>query len=402
MWKEVAALEFKRTRWLSLGLVGVLNAEAATLTVPAPFPTIGAAFAVATSGDIVLVGPGTYAERLTMPNGVILRSTAGRDVTVIDGEERGRVLEGSSVVLDGFTIVRGRAFDNGGGLRGSGTVINCIFEANTTGPTSAARGGALNGNFVVANCIFRYNGAFEAGGAISGTADVTNCAFIRNNASAGWGGAIDGGGSYRACYFEQNTADDGAQAAYLNAGGALLEDCVFTSHAGFGGVVRAFDTSPVIRRCTLYANTADALWFIGAIGGSGPTPLVESCTLVGNRSGVISDQGNIRVTVTHNILAHNTYGLRCFNGASGFIGTCNDFWQNTDNFQPYCESSLGPLIEVDPRFCDATLGNFQLRSDSPCRAGAQPGCAQIGAWSVGCGFVATTTATWSGLKNIYR
>jgi len=388
---------------LSLAIFGAASAHSATFTVPTPFPTIGAALGVAMSDDTVMVGPGTYAERLTIPNGVTLRSVAGREVTVIDGEERGRVLEGHAIVLEGFAIVRGRALGHGGGLLGSGTVRDCLFQRNTTGPITEARGGALNGTFRLAGCIFSHNGAHEAGGAISGAVEAEDCVFLSNSASSGWGGAIDGGGSYRACYFAQNGAHSGGHAAYLNAGDTLLEDCVFTEHVGFGsGVVRTFNTSPVIRRCTLYANGEDALFFVGAVGGPGPTPLVESCTLVGNRAGIIASQGNVHVTVTHTILAQNTYGLRCFNGAGGFSGNCNDFWQNTDNFSPSCSSSLGLSLEADPLFCNAEAGDYHLRSDSPCRTGAPPSCGLVGAWDVGCGFVATTAATWSAVKSRYR
>jgi parallel beta-helix repeat protein len=57
---------------------------ARTLTVPADHATIQAAVQAAGAGDTVLVGPGRYRELIRMKAGVVLRSAAGPDSTILE------------------------------------------------------------------------------------------------------------------------------------------------------------------------------------------------------------------------------------------------------------------------------------------------------------------------------
>jgi parallel beta-helix repeat protein len=104
----------------------VTRGEAAFLQVPGAYPTIQAAIDAAVSGDVVLVSPGTYQERLVLKPGITLQSvgngTRGRiglrraEMTVIDGggESGSRpgvtMAEGSR--LDGFTITNVGRYDD--------------------------------------------------------------------------------------------------------------------------------------------------------------------------------------------------------------------------------------------------------------------------------------------------
>jgi parallel beta-helix repeat protein len=75
------------------------------------FKTISSAVAVARTGDIVLVGPGTYAEGIQINKAISLIG-AGRDTTIIDakGLPNGVYIDGldnlglSEVIVSGFTI----------------------------------------------------------------------------------------------------------------------------------------------------------------------------------------------------------------------------------------------------------------------------------------------------------
>src|SRR4051812_47354756 len=61
--------------------------------VPADYPTVTAALAASSSGDTVIVAPGTYTESVTVPAGVLLDSSGGPSVTTIDGGQVGTVAE---------------------------------------------------------------------------------------------------------------------------------------------------------------------------------------------------------------------------------------------------------------------------------------------------------------------
>ncbi len=137
----------------------------------------------ASGGDTVLVGPGLYPENLVLlPRhaGVILKSSAGPQATILDGGRRGSVIHAygtpSSTVIDGFTIRGGRnarttefylAGEPGGGVTllesGRPVIRNSIIRDN-----ESASGGGISINHVfgvrIEGCLFLDNVASEAGG----------------------------------------------------------------------------------------------------------------------------------------------------------------------------------------------------------------------------------------------
>jgi hypothetical protein len=91
------------------------DARCATLRVPEDHAQIQAAVLAAARGDTVLVGPGEYSELIQMKNGVVLRSAAGPDSTILlnpglgEGPLDERLLEcldgiDRSTVIEGFTL----------------------------------------------------------------------------------------------------------------------------------------------------------------------------------------------------------------------------------------------------------------------------------------------------------
>ena len=87
-------------------------ASAVTRTVPTQFPTIQAALNASAAGDTVAVLPGTYVENLLIQRAIVLRSTGGPAVTVIDGGNPANPDEGSTVKMfagevTGFDIRNG-------------------------------------------------------------------------------------------------------------------------------------------------------------------------------------------------------------------------------------------------------------------------------------------------------
>ena len=103
------------------------NLFATTIKVPADQPTIQAGINVATTGDVVLVSPGTYTENINFKGKAItVESSGGANVTIIDGGQITAVVsfvswEKSASVLSGFTIQNGLAAfsttnDSAGGI----------------------------------------------------------------------------------------------------------------------------------------------------------------------------------------------------------------------------------------------------------------------------------------------
>lgn len=95
---------------LLLGGSGV--AAGATLDVPDDYETIAEACNAAVSGDIVLVEPGPHLGPVPIPPGVVVRSLAGPEVTIIEfsSVSGGPVtfqVGSETAVLEGFTVAMG-------------------------------------------------------------------------------------------------------------------------------------------------------------------------------------------------------------------------------------------------------------------------------------------------------
>lgn len=137
-------------------LVTVAVAHAATINVPADYPTIQAAIDAANpaGGDVIQVAPGTHyapgaggASVAFINKPLTLVSTAGPAATIIDGNSEGEHyyvvdIKASNVVLDGFTIT------------------NPIYNstADVSGVLIGMQGGRPT-NVRITNCIIRDLGA---------------------------------------------------------------------------------------------------------------------------------------------------------------------------------------------------------------------------------------------------
>ena len=154
------------------------------------FETITDALNASGTGDTIMVSPGTYYENINYGGaGIVLQSTDGPGVTIIDGGEVASAVRmynnaSENTVLDGFTIKNGLS-PVGGGLHtdGSPQILNCIFVHN-----DAKMGGAI---FHLEN------------GSVGPT--ITNTYFCDNQPQDIWGSWIDGGGNI---FADDCVADD--------------------------------------------------------------------------------------------------------------------------------------------------------------------------------------------------
>ncbi|MBN2055165.1 DUF1565 domain-containing protein [bacterium] len=232
-------------------------AQAAVIRVPLDEPTIQAGLDAATSGDAVLLAPGTYRGQGNIDlsfegKAVTLLSERGPASCVIDCDGNGRAFwfhnnETSASVVRGITIREG--FANVGGA------ISCEFASPT-----------------IADCRFTGNEAGN-GAAIflwGASPEIVN-SLIAGNYASFRGGGIDCG-----------QIDDPSCPRIVN--------CTITGNEAdtYGGGVFVTISDPVFSGCILWGNEPEDIYIMSG------TPAVDHSTVTGGYPGAGNLSGDPR------------------------------------------------------------------------------------------------------------
>jgi len=283
------------------------------------YSTIQAAIDAATTGETVVVYPGTYVENILFKGrNITLRNSNPSDslmvdVTILDGGCKGSVVtfagtETASCVLSGLTIRNGYAAA-GAGIYGAGT--HALIEGNKIKGNSAfgignPRGGGGGGlydcdgvirnNLISANSVSAYYYCF--GGGLSGCDGIIQNNVILHNQVVGYaeptcgGGLYDCNGTIENNIITHNSASANLKAYALASGGGL-SNCdgtirnnviVGNQTSGQGGGLH--DCRATVENNTIVGNsTSGAPWHHIAGGGGlyGCSGRILNCIVWGNR-----------------------------------------------------------------------------------------------------------------------
>ena len=308
-------------------------------------------------GGVVWVGDGTYEaggrsaaggslmNRVCIEKPVRVCGVNGPSGVIIEGSGavRGVYLNHADSQLIGVTVTHGVAAageNDGGGIYSaylSAGGSNCVISSCSAGDEG---GGVWGGSWI--DCHIRDNDADWGGGGAS-SATLTGCVIDANTADE------YGGGTYSCtlagCQVSGNTA------LYSDGGGIASSDAV---------------------RCVLSANSA------GSEGGGADEGTLESCLVLGNVAawaGGISD-----ATVDTCTAVENTATLD--GGGVGWCEVVNSIvWHNAAPLStnalytgfrcsltaplPTGADDRGGNLDADPRFINASAGNYRLRATSP-------------------------------------
>lgn len=389
-------------------------------------PTIQAGIDSSAAGDTVLAGPGAYSENLTMKDGVVLASSAGLDSTSIQPAlENVPVVVcdslGTGTVIQGFTFQGIRSTESGAVIlnRGASVEVTANRFANNysdaDGGCIAQSGGAgrISGNVFEADTAAEWGGAIycvdsatptiegnliascraTCGGAIScsnGASPWIGYNTIRENESD-WGGGIfcryDAAPIIKANLIEWNACNYGGGGIKCwDAERAWIRDNIiqFNSALRGGGLQTTDVTFPNFWLNVFRANTADLEG--GGVRVSGcVTAKCVSNTFYGNTAGehgpsLSVGTGPLEELVVRQSIFSYSPGPPAVDGGVLDID-CSDFWGNDADFPP--TAAVGAdVFYLDPMFCDADSGDFQIDYDSPCADYAD--CGLVGALGVGC------------------
>lgn len=345
--------------------------------VPADVPSIQGAIHQASSGDVILVAPGTYREQITFRGKAIeVVATEGPMRTTIHAQDFGPVVrfhhgEGPDSRLIGFTIVGGVGdfFALGGGVSCASTsgpvasplLSDCVIASNFTDQEFQGLGAAgVHGDPILVRCVVRANQTRspETAGGVEGAPWMIHCLVEDNAGCTGGGLKLTSGARIEDSILRGNTAGPCGNR--------------YGPHAAGGGALAA-GLGVVIERCLLVGNrveegsdptdpgTCITLSAGGALAGQGPH--LRACTIVGNRAVACAETGGIagQATLVDCILRDNQHapgehaaetGFRYSDVEGGAAGTGS--------------------FDADPLFVDAGAGDWRLGAGSPCIDAGDP------------------------------
>ncbi len=309
------------------------------------YTNIWGAVAAASDGDTILVLPGTYtgAQNTGMYfNGKNLAfiSSAGPDVTIIDGElvrsgfQIADSMQDSTTVVSGFTFLS--CWTSGGGAaieiaNGAPIIEGCVFE----GCSSTGNAGAIN----LANC----------------SATVRDCVF-------------------RSC-----SADYRGGALYCYNSNTTISRCLFDGNVASdtfrGGAIFANYSMDTISGCTFTENEHDGLRVYYS-----PDFSMVDCIIAGTTEGLAVNDDVVDGTEYRHCVV--------FGNAGG------------DSLTDHRHDNLF----VDPLFCDEPSDDYTHCSDSQCLPAMNSWGELIGVYADGCGPCDTPVeeSSWGALKARFR
>jgi hypothetical protein len=351
------------------GLGTSANCDAALAALASP----AAALTVASSGDTILVCPGTYVGTVLFAGkAVTLRSIAGASVTILDGGASGSVVtfthgEGRDSVLEGFTIRNGLATSRGGGIWVSsaspvirGNVITANRGCVGAGISVEQSNALIERNTITANIQGGCSGATTGGGVLiagNSTAVVRENTISFNSGVAFGGGiALNAAGSptiERNVIIGNSALDEGGGISILNdANPDIVGNVIVRNQAPSGGGI--YWLVPVASRGILLANNTIAE--NDSPNGSGIVADAFDGNAVVVNNTIVAKAGQIAVLCgSFNDLLIPAFRFNNVYSATGpeYSGICAD------------QTGANGNISADPRFVDPAANDFHLQLTSP-------------------------------------
>jgi PKD domain len=345
------------------------------LNVPGTYATIQAAIDASSSGDTVMVAPGTYFENIDFKGKLItVQSAQGPSVTTIDGSNLAPVVnfstnETAAALIQGFTLQHGNA-TGAFGYEGAGIHIN------GASPT-------VDGNVITANTSCADGTGISIAFASPTIRDNT---ITGNSKQAGCSGQNGGGIYVRGAASAQiihnsitnNTTDFGGGISLFAAGTpTLLNNTISNNNAGYygGGIYMVNQSDAAIVQNVITGNssasTGGGVYLLTPSGTRGP--LFVNNIVSGNsgaESGFYLSGFDAQVQLFNNIVAAASTAPAVLCDTT--YSTTPPVFDHNDLFNSAGPAASGSCAQVvgttgnissDPKF--VASGDYHLQSSSP-------------------------------------
>lgn len=237
---------------------------AKTLNVPEGFPSLSKALLNAQAGDVVMVSPGKYFERIKIPAGVTLQSVGNdkkgkiglrrAEVVILDG--KGDVSQiagielGEGSVVDGVTVTGMGSYDDKlWKEHNQSQGMNQSYDQIGGYNAPAIGGNEVNG--IIRNCIVHHNGstgiAVNAGSKTAMVEVSSNICFRNMGGGIGFMGGARGKVENNHCY-ENFYAGIGMEGGHPIV---ISNDCHHNIRAGIG---ISEGSCPIVKNNLCYKN----------------------------------------------------------------------------------------------------------------------------------------------------
>ena len=288
-------------------LPGTASAAVLTVCTAGPptcqFATVSGALAASADGDVILIGPGSFAGGFTVTTDVNLVGSGSGSTEILGGGTGVTVAAGADVIIRQLTITHA----TGTGLANDGTLVVRQSVISENGSANPNAGGILNtGTLTLNDVIVLHNNGNGAGGLENhGSAVIVGTSFSNNGAAFDAGAILNFGD---VVFRDGTMSNNGSQGAgsWNMAGSMTVINSFLTANSGgnnFGAIANGDfangAASLVVRGTTITGSSAFQGGAIANLAGS--TASVSDSLIAFNDArdgGGIQSQGSLTLTNT--------------------------------------------------------------------------------------------------------
>ena len=290
-------------------LPGTASAAVLTVCTAGPstcqFATVSGAVAASADGDVLLIGPGSFAGGFTITTDVNLVGSGAGSTEILGGGTGVTVATGADVIIRHLTITQA----TGTGLVNDGTLVvrRSVISENGSGFPSPDAGGILNSGTLTLNDVAVSNNDGIAAGGLEnhGSAVIVGSSFSDNSAAFDAGAILNFGD---VVFRDGTMSNNGSQGAgsWNLAGSMTVINSFLTGNSGgnnFGAIANGDfangAASLVVRGTTITGSSSFQGAGIANLAGS--TASVSDSLIAFNEArdgGGIQSAGSLTLTNT--------------------------------------------------------------------------------------------------------